>query len=300
MNILITGAGGFIGRNFLHLLKQENYFSNDTIILLSSKVIEGYKCILHKDYTFQKSDFFDAGINTIDIVFHMGASVPKINTEDIFKYTMNVRNTIHLFENMPNIPQKIIFISSVSVYKNEGSIINETQPFQYDTMYGVSKIMCEKYLEKKAEEYGFILQILRLGQIYGPGEEVYSKIVSSFINQISENQQITIWGDGSAVRSMLFVGDCCSCIIQASLYNEYLGPVNIVSSQAVNIKELIQIIYLVCNKNPNVKYINNKTAIVSNIFDASKMQQYFKIKETSLHQGIKFYYDYYIKERISL
>jgi len=296
MNILITGATGFIGSNFLRIIKSENLFADDKIILLTSRELSGYKCILHKDYTFTKEDFIRQGIDNIDIVFHLGSSVPKKNSEfgieHAYKYAMNVRNTMHLLENIPGLLKKMIFTGTVSVYKNEGIAINENSPFQTDDMYGASKIMCEKYLEAKAQENKFILQILRLGQIYGPGEEVYSKIVSGFMKLIINNQPVTVFGDGSDVRSMLYVDDCCRCIAKSVWFDKYIEPVNVASSQTITVKNLLDLMYSICNMKPNIKYGTNKRPD-SNIYDNAKMKEYFDIKEISIEQGIRMFYDYY-------
>lgn len=299
MNILITGASGFIGENFLRLINKENIFAEDNIILLSSKNIPGYSCVLHKDYTFQKSDFIDADIDHVDVVFHLGASTPKNNAEYGLEYTckfaMNVRNTIHLVENLPSIPSKFIFSSSVDVYgtSHKCYAIDENSPLSLEDMYSASKIMCEKYLEMKADEDEFILQVLRLSPMYGPGEErMYSKIVSTFIRQVLNKQQINIFSDGSDTRSLLFVEDCCRNILEASNLNEYIGPVNIASSQSITVKALALLIYSIGGMDLNIKYGSNKS-IHRNVFDTSKMRSYFGFSETDIKDGLIACYDYY-------
>ena len=42
MNILVTGASGFLGTAFIEYIRKENLFSADNVILLTSKKIEGY------------------------------------------------------------------------------------------------------------------------------------------------------------------------------------------------------------------------------------------------------------------
>jgi UDP-glucose 4-epimerase len=300
MNILITGAMGFIGSNFLRLARKEEFFINDRVILLTSRVIDNYECVLHADYSFTKDDFIKQGIDRIDIVFHLGAATPRTRAEYEWKYAgkfiSNVYNTIHLLENLPNIPKKIIFVSSVSIYKDMGEIINENSPLPDENAYSLSKFICEKYLESKAKENGFILQILRLGQIYGPGEEVYSKIVSGFMKQMINNQEINIFGDGTDVRSMLFVDDCCRCIYQSMFFEEYIMPVNIASSQMITIKDLINLINSFCSSKLSVSYGIDKH-MINNVYDNSKMKKYFEISETMLSDGIEKYYEYYINKK---
>lgn len=299
MNILITGASGFVGKTLLRKIASNSLFSNAKIVLLTGEKIDGYTCILHKNYTFEKSDFAKAGVDKIDIVIHLGSAVPRTRDdyriENGYKFMTNVRNTVHLYENLPNIPEKFVFISSIDVYKNDGEVISEQTPLTSETLYAASKIMCEQYLTEKAKADGFVLQILRFGQIYGIGEEVYSKIVSSFVRQIENGRQIKIFGDGKEFRSQLLVDDCCDCVLKAVSFNESKGPVNLVSDQAVRIKDLVMTIYQIAGKTPDVVF-GDAPAGRSNRFDNTKMKTLFKMTETPLEEGIRAYVNYYRKE----
>jgi len=303
MNILITGATGFVGKTLLRKIAEESDFAKDNIILLSGTNIDGYVCINHNGYTFTKQDFINQGIDGVDVVIHLGSAVPRTKAdylpENEFKFIMNVRNTIHLYENLPSVPQKVIYISSVDVYQgiyqSNGNIISEETPLAADTMYAASKIMCEKYLDEKSKTDGFVLQILRLGQIYGNGEEIYSKIVSSFVRQIENDQQIKIFSDGSEFRSQLLVDDCCECILKAVFLEKSIGTVNLVSDQAVSIKDIVLKIYTALEKEPNIVF-GNASPGRSNRFDNTKMKQVFGITETPLENGIRAYADYYRKK----
>lgn len=299
MNILITGASGFVGKTLLRKMASNPLFSYAKIVLLTGEKIDGYTCILHKNYTFEKSDFAKAGVDKIDVVIHLGSAVPRTRDdyriENGYKFMTNVRNTVHLYENLPNIPEKFVFISSIDVYKNDGEVISEQTPLTSETLYAASKIMCEQYLTEKAKADGFVLQILRFGQIYGVGEEVYSKIVSSFVRQIENGRQIKIFGDGKEFRSQLLVDDCCDCVLKAVSFNESKGPVNLVSDQAVRIKDLVMTIYQIAGKTPDVVF-GDAPAGRSNRFDNTKMKTLFKMTETPLEEGIRAYVDYYRKE----
>lgn len=299
MNILITGASGFVGKTLLRKIASNSLFSNAKIVLLTGEKIDGYTCILHKNYTFEKSDFAKAGVDKIDVVIHLGSAVPRTRDdyriENGYKFMTNVRNTVHLYENLPNVPKKFIYISSVDIYKNDGEVISEQTPLTSETLYAASKIMCEQYLTEKAKANGFVLQILRFGQIYGIGEEVYSKIVSSFVRQIENGRQIKIFGDGKEFRSQLLVDDCCDCVLKAVSFNESKGPVNLVSDQAVRIKDLVMTIYQIAGKTPDVVF-GDAPAGRSNRFDNTKMKTLFKMTETPLEEGIRAYVNYYRKE----
>jgi len=296
MNILLTGASGFIGAAFLRHIERNGLFSGDRVFLLTGREIPGYRCIFHKDYSFEASDLAKAGADQIDVVVHLGSATPKTvaecGIEHIFKYMMNVRNTIHLLENLPGVLEKFIFISSTDVYDEGTPVVNEASPLSNCGAYGLSKIMCEAYLAKQARTKNFVLQILRLGYIYGPGEEVYSKIISEFMKLILAGRPVRIFGDGSGIRSMLHVDDCCRALAQAVLLPESIGPVNIVSSQRVTVKALAEMMHEVCARPMNAIYSDSKKG-AKNVFEAAKMKKYFTVPEIPLIRGLMEYRDYY-------
>lgn len=298
MNILVTGASGFLGTAFLSQIKKERLLTDDNIILLTSKEINGYKCIMHKNYTFTKEDFISKGIDRIDLLLHMGAAVPRKSEEfaSIFayKFSENVVNTAWLINHIPSIPKKIVYISTVSIYKSD-SIIRESTPILPSDMYGASKFLCEAYLKHLADEKGVILQILRLGQIYGEGEERYSKIVSSFVKQLVEGKTITVFGTGEEKRSMLYIEDCVRYIIAAMQFNDSQAPVNIAASEAISILDIIKLISRCCGKKEKILLEPDKPNR-SIIYDTMRKSDLFHIDETDYETGISNYCKYYIKK----
>jgi UDP-glucuronate 4-epimerase len=297
MNILITGATGFVGTAFLKYIDRNRLYYNDRIVLLSSKIIPGYDCILHNGYTFVQDEFQRLKIDSFDIVYHLGAATPKtkelVDEETIYKYATNFINTKYLLDNLPGgVPKVFVFISTVSVYQNV-SIISEKTPYQTNDLYGVSKLFCEAYLRKEAERKNFELKILRLGQIYGEGEETYSKIVSSFVKQILTNKPITVFGDGSALRSLLNCDDCCKCIWASSLNSFPSGEaINIASGNPIKISDLVKLCYKCCGVKENVQYKTDKVA-GSIIYDVSKLYKYINFSEMTYEQGVSRYVNYY-------
>lgn len=291
MNILITGATGFVGKALLNYISQQHLFVSDQIWLLTSHSVEGYKYIFHKGYTFTQVDFLNIGCDSVDVVLHMGAATPKKANETGIdfagKYAENAITTEHLLRNLPNVPRKIIFISSVSVYEPT-PVINEDTPLNSSDLYGVSKIMCEQLLREYSEENHTVLEILRLGQIYGEGEEKYGKIISTFLKQILEGERISLYNDGNAVRSNLYVYDLAELLCKAICDVEQNLLVNVCSSQAVSVHNIAK---MCCNAlnvdfDKNVQLVSND-AIIRNIkYDNGLMQDIFKITETPIQTGI--------------
>jgi nucleoside-diphosphate-sugar epimerase len=217
--LLITGASGFIGKSILKYI-EKHFCDKYHVVLLSSakndrfSTILPYSMPLHNNYTFTKNDFLDKGIKNIDIVLHMGAFTPKSSSEanDILKSNQNVCNTQHLLYNLPNTPKKLIYLSTIDVYGKANEIINEETLTKPLTMYGWSKLYSEKMVEAWASSNNIVFQILRVGHIYGRGEEAYKKIIPETIRRIKNNENPRVFGLGEEKRAFLHVDDVCTYI----------------------------------------------------------------------------------------
>ena len=296
MNILITGANGFLGSSLLHCLV-ESKKADDCIWLLTSKQVQGFNCILHREYGFTKGDFYRAGLRQIDCLIHMGSAVPKtreeFGTESVYKYSRNVINTAYLMRNIPSTPKHVVYISSVSVYKDEQYISEETE-YQIEDMYGASKLMCEAFLKVDSEKRGYRLHILRLGQLYGEGEETYSKIVSSFVKTALSDKPICIFGTGDEKRTMLHVEDCAKYILQSIELKELFSVVNVTGSKEITVKQIAELVFQSLGKETNIVFDRRKTGS-SITYNTEKMEKVFDLCQKSYEEGIEDYCRYYLK-----
>lgn len=156
MNILLTGATGFLGRRIAVLLKK-TIEESDKIVLLTSAKIRGYLCIYHKNYSYTVEDFLEVGIDHIDIVIHVGWFCAKSNNDimDIEKNFSPVVNTNYLLSHLPNIPSKLIFCSSCNIYGGtgtfdiykKGKVIDEESQICLVDQYATAKYVTELFMK---------------------------------------------------------------------------------------------------------------------------------------------------------
>lgn len=127
-----------------------------------------------------------------DVVIHLAAQTSVLESvKEPFDDAMtNILGTIRLLKRYPN--AKFIFASS-------GGAIQET----IASPYGLSKYCAEEYIKLLHNNY----VILRFPNIYGKGSK---SVVDKFINE-----DIKIYGDGTATRDYVYVEDLVSAIIQS-------------------------------------------------------------------------------------
>jgi nucleoside-diphosphate-sugar epimerase len=287
--ILLTGGSGFIGSHLLKTLRQHPKYCTYELVLLSSKPIEGFKTVLHQRYTYTKDAFYSQGIYEIDIVIHLAAFTPKsaAAANNVPECNSNISSLQNLINQLPSIPKKFIFFSTLDVYKTvDDKIISENSLTEPATLYGWSKLYGEKMLEVWSSNENIILQILRIGHIYGSGEEQYQKIIPVTIRKAFENKSPEIFTKGDELRSFLHVSDCVNASIASIELEKYKEPINIVSGRALPVKQIVQIIVDKINPHLQVIVKGNDIPVRNLVFDNRKMHQYLVKEEVPFEAGI--------------
>ena len=201
MDVLLTGANGFLGRSITSKLSTGN-----NLLLGLSRTSGDYKIDLEKEIPKFKQRF--------DLVIHAAGkahSVPKTAEDKKQFHDINVTGTLNLLQALENsaIPKQFVFISSVSVYGLESGInINEEHALGAKDAYGVSKIEAEKMVTEWCRRHNTICTILRLPLLVGkkpPGN------LGSMIKAIDKGYYFNIDG-GKAKKSMVLVEDVASFI----------------------------------------------------------------------------------------
>jgi nucleoside-diphosphate-sugar epimerase len=183
--ILITGGSGFIGKSLLNHLVDEENVAKQEILLLSSSLHPSYETMI-----YDKESYLIPFLPKIDRVIHLGAFIPK-SADEANRFDHSLSNIIFT-KNLLNVVSKhvkhFIFISTSDVYETAGKIIDETSDTKPQTMYGWSKLYCEQMVITWCTNNRVPYKILRLGHIYGKGEDAYKKIIPVTIKKILKNE----------------------------------------------------------------------------------------------------------------
>ena len=205
MNILLTGAKGFLGS----IIKKElqNIYSIKTF----GREGCDYNCDLTSVESIRPIEHFD-------LIIHCAgkAHISKKNSlKELLVFDVNVNGTINLLNSIsiPNLPKYFVYISSVSVYGlKSGNLIDENSPLLANDSYGKSKIIAELIISKWCKENNIVCTILRLPLIIGKNPKGNLK---SMINGLKRGYYFNISG-GSSKRSMVLALDVANVIVSAS------------------------------------------------------------------------------------
>lgn len=291
--ILVTGGTGFIGGCLLERLGKTHGLQLVVVSRRSTSPANRLKWITSPLERITKDTFSAAGVRHVDILFHLAGYIPKSSTDanrmpDIFRD--NVEATKAVLDALPNEPERVIYTSTVDVYSptKSGKIIDESSPIGPSNLYGASKLFCEFLVSAHAAAGRSKYSILRLGHIFGSGEEAFSKLIPVCIRKMINGQPPEIFGDGSAMRDYLYVGDAVEALIRAATADGNLEPVNVVRGQSVSVREVVDLIARLVAFKGKIQYAGAHATGISLRFDAGKMRQTLgNWKFCSLEEGLR-------------
>ncbi|MDP1604337.1 MAG: SDR family oxidoreductase [Legionella sp.] len=174
MNILITGANGFIGKRLAdYLLEETSYIPRLAVRTLGDKSFQD-KAIAVGDIS-ATTNWQDA-LNGCNVVVHTAARVHILNDKAVDPLAefrrVNVEGTVNLARQAASAGvTRFIFISSIKV---NGEITRPDKPFNADDTpcptdaYAISKYEAERALQRIAKESGMEIVIIRPPLVYGP------------------------------------------------------------------------------------------------------------------------------------
>jgi UDP-glucose 4-epimerase len=124
---------------------------------------------------------------------------------------------------------RIVCASSASVYGNPHSIpIDEDDRLTPLSPYAVSKLTGEHYCLAFYESYGVPTTVLRLSNVYGPGQRPdnpYAGVIPRFVSSALEGRPLAVHGDGQQTRDFTFVDDAVEAALTAGVHPRAEGEV---------------------------------------------------------------------------
>lgn len=266
MNILITGGAGFIGSSLCEFYLNQG----DTVVAvddLSTGRKENLTRLLkHKNFSFAEADVLswpdlDAYVAQADRIYHLAAVVGmfRVLKEPVAVTRVNVGATELVLEaavNGGHNPQ-VIIASSSSVYGHS----DEQLKLREDTNltfcpergglsgYALSKLTNEIQARAYHEEFGLKVVIPRFFNVVGPHQSGnYGFVIPRFINQALAGEPLTVFGDGSQIRSFCDVRDTMSALNQLADIGSEPGEVrngevvNVGNPQEISILNLAKLV----------------------------------------------------------
>ncbi len=261
MRTIVTGAAGFIGSTLVDRLLSEGHLvvgidnlsngreANLASARVRSEISPGQFTLIQADIQHPELAGIFAGVNP-DAVFHLAAHVDLRASVEAPRHDAqsNVLGTINVAEacQQAGVQRVVYAASGGSRYGAPAELpVSETCALAPVSPYAVSKVAGEMYLQAYSAMYGIRPISLGLANVYGPRQDPTGEagVVSIFANAMLNGLPTTIYGDGTAARDYVYVGDVVDAFLRAAeAPGELTGYYNIGTSRQTTVAELHSLI----------------------------------------------------------
>tara|TARA_B100001564_G_C20656893_1_gene679641 strand:+ start:1222 stop:2163 length:942 start_codon:yes stop_codon:yes gene_type:complete len=266
MKYLITGGAGFIGSHLINniVTKADKVIVLDNLLTGSKKNIE--KFVKLDNFEFKSHDIqhhFDI-TEKVDYVIHLASCASPLAYT---KFPINTLKsgsigTINALGIARKFDSKFLLSSTSEIYgdpkvspqrEDYWGNVNPTGP---RSMYDESKRFAEAATQAYISEYDLNASIIRIFNTYGENMQLRDgRVVTNFIVQALNNNDITVYGNGQQTRSFSYIEDTINGLLLALNYPKS-EIFNIGNDNEMSIKDLAALIIKLTNSDSKIIYKN--------------------------------------------
>jgi len=245
LDVIITGAAGFIGSKLTQLLARDHNiialddFSGGTIERIGGTRV--HQCdVTDPDQLKSALRVAHEGALAWDglTLVHCAAIPGVVKCEE--SPALAVRNNLMSLKTCLSVLRpaglkKVIFPSSIAVYGDTfADPIPRTLPLNW---YGVLKVACEKLLHAEWLAKKVKYHILRQTNVYGRSLAVKDSLINRFCRMARDGQALTVMGKGDATRDFIHIQDLCWVYRRLLTYDECL-TMNVGSGRCASVMDV--------------------------------------------------------------
>lgn len=248
--VLVTGGAGFIGSHLCqHLLDQgfaviclDNFFtgSRENIAHLTD----------HPRFELIEHDITQPYCISVDEIYNFACPASPVHYQNnpIQTVKVAVMGAIHMLDCAKRNGAKILQASTSEVYGDPQihpqveSYWGNVNPVGLRSCYDEGKRCAETLFMDYHRQEKVAAKIIRIFNTYGPHMHPHDgRVVSNFIVQALQGEEITLFGSGEQTRSFLYVDDLVDATMRMmDAADSFVGPVNVGNPAEITIRELAE------------------------------------------------------------
>ncbi|MBL4652375.1 MAG: NAD-dependent epimerase/dehydratase family protein [Flavobacteriales bacterium] len=263
--ILVTGGAGNIGSALVKKLLEndQNFIVVADDLSTGSKlklpIIKGNWKFVRCDVNIYKSISELMIANQFDYVFHYAAMVGVERTQahpiQVLKDIDGIKNVLELCKNTS--VKRVFYSSSSEVYGEPVELPQHehTTPLNSRVPYAIVKNVGEAFLKSYKQEYDLNYTIFRFFNTYGVSQSS-DFVITRFIKQALNNQDINIYGEGNQTRTFCYVDDNVETCVKTLYENKIINDViNVGGDVVVKVLDLANLIVTLTNSKSRITHL---------------------------------------------
>ena len=257
LNILITGAAGFIGSNLCEYFVSKGHDVLGLDNLATGSIDNINNLLLRPNFSFIKGDIREINIChkavfDRDYVLHQAAlgSVPRSINDPITSNEVNVGGFLNMLVACKEAGvKKMVYAASSSTYGDSKALPKVEEHIGKPlSPYAITKYVNELYADVFYKSYGLDTIGLRYFNVFGRKQDpngAYAAVIPLFTKQLMNKQSPTINGDGSYSRDFTYIDNVIQANEKAMLTNHPLAVnsvFNVAYGERTNLKTLVELL----------------------------------------------------------
>jgi UDP-glucuronate decarboxylase len=265
MRVLVTGAAGFLGSHLTDAILEEGHEVLAVDNLYTGSKQNLLRHLANPNFEFMRHDVTQPLHVEVDWIFNLACPASPVHYQKFPVQT--IKTSIIGAVNMLGLAKRLnvpIFQASTSEVYGDPDISPQPEeywgnvnPIGIRSCYDEGKRAAESLFFDYYRQYGVSIKVARIFNTYGPRMNFHDgRVVSNFIYQAINNQDITIYGDGRQTRSFCYVTDLISGFLKfMKTEKDVIGPINLGNPTEFTMLELAEKIIKISNSNSKITYM---------------------------------------------
>ena len=269
--IVVTGGKGFVGRNLIRLLLENNF----KVISIDEKR-SNKRNKNNYNQSFSIKSFFKGKkkLKKINGIIHLAA---------LSRNSLSFNNPLKLFKK--NLIDTLIILETIRYLKKKPwFVFSSTQQIEIDkknnlyNLYSITKESCEKIIKSYASNFGIKSIILRFSDVFGTVDNSKEKVLVKLISTLKKNKKFNII-DPSYKLNYVHVDDICEYILFLIKQNpsKNYREINLYGKKTYFLKDIAFFVKKMINSKS--KILISKKKYKKTINNKAKTEKFLKLKK---------------------
>ena len=265
LRILVTGGAGFVGSHLCETLLNQGH----EVLCLDNFYTGNKRNITHllpnPKFELIRHDVIEPILLEVDQIYHLACPASPIHYQynPIKTTKTSVMGSINMLGLAKRVKARILLASTSEVYGDPHvhpqpeSYWGNVNPIGIRSCYDEGKRVAETLFFDYYRQSQVDIKVVRIFNTYGPQMAPQDgRVVSNFIMQALQGEDITIYGEGSQTRSFCYVADLVAGLISMMAQPKgFTGPVNLGNPNEFTILELAQAVIRMTKSSSRLIYL---------------------------------------------